>query len=437
MPTMKLALPTGVNAALRRVAASDPVRARSAGNTARRARCGGGDGPPPKGMDRRIVRRLLDGLPAVLGMRASEVRILDLLVGRTRPADWKAGTPISYLGNAEIRDTTGFSDRTISRSIARLERFGVLTRAYTGSGHRKCHRDKAERIVAVSGIDLSPLITRHDEWKTAVEEHRAHARERRARLTAVINRRRVLRDSLAELEGCGIDDEVRDGLELAAHAIPDGKTQTRELRCLSDAEIAAIERRLDALTTRYERMCACLFSINKGTVMGDSDVTHHTRTQPQPNPSSTTGCADAQSSFDTPPAVSDRKKGNRGRPRVSAALLSRAFPSFWEKVPDGCEMSPALLQMVAQDCLYDLGLREAVWSEWTGKVDPTVLSLAIALTYERATTDGPNRMADPARAGGYFVSCARRALEGSFFVEASIHACARRNDIAEEVDDLI
>lgn len=97
-------------------------------------------------------------------------RTLEALIGRI-PRGSEA--PISPASVSTLSFECGKNPRTILNHVRHLVENGLAVDRCMGGGRRHCQRDQSGRIVAVHGIDLTPLQDRADELALAAEAMRA------------------------------------------------------------------------------------------------------------------------------------------------------------------------------------------------------------------------------------------------------------------------
>lgn len=122
---------------------------------------------------------------------------------------------MSFMNLTEILDRAcGMDERRFRRGEVRLEEAGLLIRRLSANGRRFPERDAAGVIVGAYGIDLNPLIDRHDalrSMKQQIDEDIQRQRQRRnalsARMAAVLRACASVPPALADLR-----DTLRNAL---------------------------------------------------------------------------------------------------------------------------------------------------------------------------------------------------------------------------------
>lgn len=137
----------------------------------------------------------------VMELPDAVTRTLEALIGRI-PRGSEA--PISPAGVSTLAFEVGKNPRTILNHVRYLARVGLVVDRTMGGGRRHCQRDQSGRIVAVHGIDLTPMLERADELAEAAHAIRAERmaadrmRNEISRLRSMI--RRVLLDAMTDNE---------------------------------------------------------------------------------------------------------------------------------------------------------------------------------------------------------------------------------------------
>ena len=103
---------------------------------------------------------------AHVGLKASDLMLLDTLGAFTQAQDWEEGRrPIVWASNAYLMEQTGFSLSALKRHARRLAEAGVIAFKDSPNGKRWGHRDTDGVIVEAYGFDLSPLSARVEEFE--------------------------------------------------------------------------------------------------------------------------------------------------------------------------------------------------------------------------------------------------------------------------------
>ena len=136
-----------------------------------------------------------------LGAPAQVVKLVDYLVGRTRPQDWDGGPgpgPVAWPSDAELEDRLNVGPSQRKATIRAALDAGYVRLRRSPNGKRYGHRDKQGRITDAYGFDLAPLAERMAEFERLSAEWEARRTEgRRLRREITSTRNHVL--SLVDL----------------------------------------------------------------------------------------------------------------------------------------------------------------------------------------------------------------------------------------------
>ncbi len=138
-----------------------------------------------------------------IGLKASDLMLLDTLGAFTQPQDWEEGRrPVVWMSNALLMEQTGFSLSALKRHLRRLVAIGVVAFRDSSNGKRWGRRDAEGHIIEAYGVDLSPLAARAEEFESLyaeVQAERALCQSLRRQITVT---RRMIRARLdAALNG--------------------------------------------------------------------------------------------------------------------------------------------------------------------------------------------------------------------------------------------
>ena len=144
-----------------------------------------------------------------LGVPAQVVKLVDYLVGRTRPQDWDGSAglgPIAWPSDDELEDRLNVGPSQRKATVRAALDAGYVRLRRSPNGKRFGHRDKQGRITDAYGFDLAPLAERTPEFERLSAEweaRRAEGRRLRREITSTRNHVLSLVDlALAqELEG--------------------------------------------------------------------------------------------------------------------------------------------------------------------------------------------------------------------------------------------
>ena len=131
---------------------------------------------------------------AHIGLKASDLMLLDTLGAFTQPQDWEARRrPIVWASNAYLMEQTGFSLSALKRHARRLAEVGVIAFKDSPNGKRWGRRNDDGHIVEAYGFDLSPMAARVEEFTELygqIQEERALCQRLKRQITVA---RRMIR----------------------------------------------------------------------------------------------------------------------------------------------------------------------------------------------------------------------------------------------------
>lgn len=103
---------------------------------------------------------------AHIGLKASDMMLLDTLGAFTQAQDWEEGRrPIVWASNAYLMEQTGFSLSALKRHARRLAEAGIIAFKDSPNGKRWGRRDADGVIIEAYGFDLAPLSARVEEFE--------------------------------------------------------------------------------------------------------------------------------------------------------------------------------------------------------------------------------------------------------------------------------
>ena len=193
--------------------------------------CDAFTGLPEDAKDKYALIRMAERAGRHFGLGFTDLRLLTLYVGYTRPQDWeRGGRPVYTRSVWRTASDLGISSRQVNRSENRLERLGLIfrdTRADGGRGTVREGTDEADRVVHC--VDLRPLAV---AWPALVRSAEA-VRHREAAIDAAragISRAlRLLPRLLAEALTLDGPRAIAAGLPALAEDIPARTPRHRDL----------------------------------------------------------------------------------------------------------------------------------------------------------------------------------------------------------------
>ncbi|MEO1638807.1 MAG: plasmid replication protein RepC [Pseudomonadota bacterium] len=131
---------------------------------------------------------------AHIGLKASDLMLLDTLGAFTQPQDWEERRrPIVWASNAYLMEQTGFSLSALKRHARRLAEVGVIAFKDSPNGKRWGRRNEEGHIIEAYGFDLSPMAARVEEFTELygrIQEERALCQRLKRQITVA---RRMIR----------------------------------------------------------------------------------------------------------------------------------------------------------------------------------------------------------------------------------------------------
>jgi replication initiation protein RepC len=180
---------------------------------------------------------------AHMGLKASDMMLLDTLGAFTQAQDWEEGRrPIIWPSNAYLIEQTGFSLSSLKRHARRLAEAGIIAFKDSPNGKRWGRRDADGVILEAYGFDLSPMSARVEEFEHLYAELRRE-RELCLRLKRQITVARRM---------------IRARIEFALSGAMSGPWG--QLVCMFEDLLERLPRRHEA-STKLERLLVCFRSL--------------------------------------------------------------------------------------------------------------------------------------------------------------------------------
>lgn len=131
-----------------------------------------------------------------LGLRPGVVHAIDWLFRFTDPRDWQPSSrPIVWPSAAMQQQELGLGPSQVKNLNRQLVELGLVVMKDSPNGKRYGRRDPQGRIVEAYGFDLSPLASRHAEFRAEAEA----GREERVRIQALRRRATIARNGIRQL----------------------------------------------------------------------------------------------------------------------------------------------------------------------------------------------------------------------------------------------
>ena len=202
-----------------------------------------------------------------LGLRPGVVHAVDWLFRFTDPQDWQPSSrPIVWPSAAMQQQELGLGPSQVKNLNRQLVELGLVVMKDSPNGKRYGRRDPQGRIVEAYGFDLSPLASRHAEFRAEAEA----GREERARIQALRRRATIARNGIRQLLETageqGIADKEWTRLQDAASTASRGiagigisaemEMAVARLERLQGDMRRHLEAALDAVAARGEAPCS-------------------------------------------------------------------------------------------------------------------------------------------------------------------------------------
>ena len=379
---------------------------------------------------------------AHLGLKPSDMMLLDTFGAFTKPQDWEQGRrPIVWASNAYLMEQTGFSLSALKRHARRLVETGLIAFRDSPNGKRWGHRDDQGYIIEAYGYDLSPLAARTEEFAhlfAQIQDDRQFCQRTKRQITIT---RRIIRA------------KVDQALENALHG------PWRELSAAFEALLgrlpranAAPERLLDILEwlselkERVDQAFQAAFTpedevventpqtedkmvnnTKEMTPKGASNGTHILDTN-QLNPVSSNTLETrkaARAAQETPPPEPGESKdiswstfGKKGQgSEIDIATIMQACPSFAEMARDlgGYVSDWEQLHRIAGQIRPMVGISEDAWAVSQQRLGPQMAAAALALIFDKFNA---GEVASP---GGYLRGMVEKAGAGELHLDRSFY----------------
>jgi replication initiation protein RepC len=142
-----------------------------------------------------------------LGLRPGVVHAIDWLFRFTDARDWQPSSrPIVWPSAAMQQQELGLGPSQVKNLNRQLVELGLVVMKDSPNGKRYGRRDPQGRIVEAYGFDLSPLASRHAEFRAEAEA----GREERARIQALRRRATISRNGIRQLLETAVEQGIAD-----------------------------------------------------------------------------------------------------------------------------------------------------------------------------------------------------------------------------------
>jgi replication initiation protein RepC len=328
-----------------------------------------------------------------LSLRPGARFILEQLVGVY------GGMPIEgrllvWPSNELLQDRTGLSERAIRYGLRTLIELGVITAKDSANGKRYARRSASGQITSAFGLDLTPLLTRVDEFRAMVDAMKERRRERIRLLDEITICRRATQEALQALSewfpAVNIDALEKRFTELVG-ALPRRDSQTP----VDPALTAWRALRSDA-EALY--MSAC----------GGKNSRHKEHNNESPDQS----CNNGQENVKAKPAA---------KIEFSLGDLLEACPDaarYWTPVRSIHDLVTAASTLRGM-----LGAHLSAWEEACVAIGPAAAAAAVFIVLQIVEKDREGRIRNK---GGYLRAYIRKVEAGEIDLSYEVQAMRRR-----------
>ena len=151
-----------------------------------------------------VMATVIRVLP-LFGFKGGTVNLVNVLLNFTQKQDWQAKKPVVWACNNTLADLAGFfSESGARKALYRLRAEGLIAYDDRPGYHRCGKRDKDGNIIEASGIDLSPLATRHQEFVDKIRQCEFDRLEKKR----LLRKRRMLVYEITSMLQAAIDEKL-------------------------------------------------------------------------------------------------------------------------------------------------------------------------------------------------------------------------------------
>ncbi len=385
---------------------------------------------------------------AHLGLKPSDMMLLDTFGAFTKPLDWEQGRrPIVWASNAYLMEQTGFSLSALKRHARRLVDAGLISFRDSSNGKRWGHRDNQGYIIEAYGYDLSPLAARAEEFGhlfTRIQDDRQFCQRTKRQITIT---RRIIRakvDQALENAFQGPWKELSAAFEALLSRLPRGNATPErlldmlewlsELKSSVEQAFQAAFKREDEVVENTPQTQGQVFNETQYmNPLGSANDPHILNTN-QLNPVSSNTLKDrkAAGAVQKPPTSDPVESkdinwstfGKRGQgSEIDIATVMQSCPSFAEMARDlgGYVNSWEQLHRTAGQLRPMIGISEPAWNIAQERLGPQIAAAAIALIYDKFNA---GEVASP---GGYLRGMVEKAGVGELHLGRSFYG--RLNEV--------
>jgi replication initiation protein RepC len=379
---------------------------------------------------------------AHLGLKPSDMMLLDTFGAFTKPQDWEQGRrPIVWASNAYLMEQTGFSLSALKRHARRLVEVGLIAFRDSPNGKRWGHRDDQGYIIEAYGYDLSPLAARAEEFEhlfAQIQDDRQFCQRTKRQITIA---RRIIRakvDQALESALHGPWRELSASFEALLSRLPrTNATPERLLDMLEwlselkerveQAFLAAFRREDEVVEntpqTQGQPPNETQYMNPKGSV-NDPHILDTNQLNPVSSNTLETRKA-ARAAPETPPPDPVESKdinwstfGKKGHSsEIEIATVMQSCPNFAEMARDlgGFVEDWEQLHRIAGQIRPMVGISEDAWAIAQQRLGPQIAAAALALIFDKFNA---GEVASP---GGYLRGMVEKSGAGELHLDRSFY----------------
>jgi replication initiation protein RepC len=359
-----------------------------------------------------------------LGIAPRLVHAVDWLFRFTQPQDWgKDSRPIVWPSASMQQEALGLSPTQVKETTRRLIELGLVAMKDSPNGKRYGRRDPKDRIIEAYGFDLSPIATRHAEFRRLAEEGRVERSAMgRLRRRATIARKAIIQilETAAEY---AIEGEEWITLARESEAL------ARALRAVERVDemetgVKSLERRQQAARERLET----LLGVVETDPMGAENRPHIYNYKPSLDPlkdtvnAAETCSREGGTAVSQSPALAQPKRPEKGmvhgiRPDELVRLTPKLKPYLRRPNPTWPDIIDA-----ADWLRHDLGVSKSLWGDACLAMGRELAAVAIAIV---SSKEAEHFRTSP---GGYFHGMVAKAKAGELHLERTVWALRRASE---------
>ncbi len=376
---------------------------------------------------------------ASLGLKPSDMMLLDTFGAFTKPQDWEEGRrPIVWASNAYLMEQTGFSLSALRRHARRLVDAGLIAFKDSSNGKRWGHRDEQDYIIEAYGYDLSPLAARAEEFVgrfAQIQDDRAFCQRTKRQITIT---RRIIRAQVEQAREYALQGpwkELTESFEALLERLPRANATPERLldmlewltelkASVEKAFSAAVEHDGEVVENTSQINEQVLNESNIMTPKGVNNGTHLLDTK-QLNPVSSNTLDERRAESSAPEkegAEEEQINWNtfghkQHRTDIDVATVMQSCPGFAEMARSlgGYVNNWNELHRSAGQLRPMIGISEPAWNIAQERLGPQLAAAAIALIYDKYNA---GEVASP---GGYLRGMVEKARAGELHLDRSFY----------------